>query len=175
MGEMKWYVVHTYSGFEERVKVSIETNSKEKDLGGKISQILIPTEKVVRLKAGKKLESNKKFYPGYILVEMELDDEVWHFVKNTPKVTGFVGGKQPIPVEQEEVDMIIQQIEKGPSQQAKTQFDKGESVRIIDGPFSSFNGFIDEVDPDHNKLRVMVTIFGRQTPVELNFLQVEKS
>ncbi len=175
MGEKKWYVIHTYSGFEERVKASLETNSKEKNLGDRISQILIPTEKVVRLRAGKKHESSKKFYPGYILVEMELDDDVWHFVKNTPKVTGFVGGKKPIPIQQEEVDMVIQQIEKGPSLQAKTQFDKGENVRIIDGPFSNFNGFIDEVDTDHNKLRVMVTIFGRQTPVELNFLQVEKA
>jgi transcriptional antiterminator NusG len=106
---------------------------------------------------------------------MDLDDDVWHFVKNTPKVTGFVGGKKPAPVMQEEVEMIIQQIEEGPTQQAKTQFDKGESVRIIDGPFSNFNGLVEEVDVDHNKLRVMVTIFGRQTPVELNFLQVEKA
>jgi transcriptional antiterminator NusG len=175
MGEKKWYVVHTYSGFEERVKATIETNIKKKDFGDKISQILIPTEKVVKLKGGKKQEFNKKFYPGYILIEMELDDVVWHFVKSTPKVTGFVGGKKPAPVQAEEVDLIIQQIEKGPSPQASAQFDKGDSVRIIDGPFSNFNGFVDEIDADHNKLRVMVTIFGRQTPVELNFLQVEKA
>ncbi|TNF52804.1 transcription termination/antitermination protein NusG [bacterium] len=175
MGEKKWYVVHTYSGFEERVKATLETNIKEKNMGEKISQILIPTEKVVKLKGGKKQESSKKFYPGYILIEMELDDVVWHFVKSTPKVTGFVGGKRPAPVEAEEVDLIIQQIEKGPAPQAKAQFDKGDNVRIIDGPFNSFNGFIDEIDADHNKLRVMVTIFGRQTPVELNFLQVEKA
>jgi transcriptional antiterminator NusG len=106
---------------------------------------------------------------------MELDDVVWHFVKSTPKVTGFVGGKNPAPVQAEEVDLIIQQIEKGPAPQARAQFDKGDSVRITDGPFSNFNGFIDEIDADHNKLRVMVTIFGRQTPVELNFLQVEKA
>lgn len=175
MGEKKWYVVHTYSGFEERVKATLETNIKEKNMGEKISQILIPTEKVVKLKSGKKQESSKKFYPGYILIEMELDDAVWHFVKSTPKVTGFVGGKKPAPVEAEEVDLIIQQIEKGPAPQAKAQFDKGDNVRIIDGPFNNFNGFIDEIDADHNKLRVMVTIFGRQTPVELNFLQVEKA
>ncbi len=175
MAEKAWYVVHTYSGFEEKVKTTLESNIKKKDLGDKILQILIPTEKVVKLKGGKKKESSKKFYPGYILVEMELDDEVWHFVKSTPKVTGFVGGKKPLPVNEEEVDIIIQQIEKGTTQKAKTQFDKGDSVRIIDGPFSSFNGLVDEVDTDHSKLRVMVTIFGRQTPVELNFLQVEKA
>jgi transcriptional antiterminator NusG len=174
MGEKRWYVIHTYSGFEEKVKSALEVNMQKKNLGEKISQILIPTEKVVRLKAGKKRESNKKFYPGYILIEMEMDDEVWHFVRGTPKVTGFVGGKKPTPIQAEEVEMIIQQIEKGPTQQAKTQFDKGDSVRIIDGPFNNFNGLVDEVDADHNKLRVMVTIFGRQTPVELNFLQVEK-
>jgi transcriptional antiterminator NusG len=175
MGEKKWYVVHTYSGFEERVKMTLETNIKEKEFGEKISQILIPTEKVVRLKAGKKRESSKKFYPGYILIEMELDDDVWHFVKNTPKVTGFVGGKRPVPIQPEEVEMVIQQIEQGPVHQARTQFDKGDSVRIIDGPFNNFNGLVDEVDADHSKLRVMVTIFGRQTPVELNFLQVERA
>lgn len=175
MGEKKWYVVHTYSGFEEQVKTTIEVNKRDKELGSRISQILIPTEKVVKLKAGKKKESSKKFYPGYILIEMEMDDEVWHFVKSTPKVTGFVGGKNPVPVHPEEVEMIIQQIETGPVHKAKTQFDKGDNVRITDGPFSNFNGFIDEVDVDHNKLRVMVSIFGRQTPVELNFLQVEKT
>jgi transcriptional antiterminator NusG len=171
----KWYVVHTYSGFEEKVRTAIEENIQRKGLGEKIFQILIPTEKVVELKAGKKRETNRKFYPGYILIEMELDDETWHLVRSTPRVTGFVGGKDPAPLQDEEVNVIIQQIEKGPALQAKTQFDRGDEVRIMDGPFSNFSGFIDEVDVDHNKLRVMVTIFGRQTPVELNFLQVEKS
>jgi transcriptional antiterminator NusG len=175
MVDKKWYVVHTYSGYEEKVKASIESNIKKKKFEDKIARILIPSEKIIKLKSGKKHELNKKFYPGYMLIEMDLDDEVWHFVKNTPKVTGFVGGKKPAPVLQEEVEMIIQQIEEGPTQQAKTQFDKGENVRIIDGPFSNFNGLVEEVDIDHNKLRVMVTIFGRQTPVELNFLQVEKA
>jgi len=175
MAEKSWYVVHTYSGFEEKVKTTLESNIEKKNLGDRISQILIPTEKIVKIKGGKKKESSKKFYPGYILIEMELDDEVWHFVKSTPKVTGFVGGKEPIPIQAEEVDIIIQQIESGAVQKTKTQFDKGDSVRIIEGPFNSFNGFVDEVDTDHNKLRVMVTIFGRQTSVELNFLQVEKA
>jgi transcription termination/antitermination protein NusG len=169
-----WYVVHTYSGFEEKVKLSIEEKVETIQLQEKISKILIPTERVVELRAGKKKESDKKFYPGYILVEMELDDETWHLVKNTPRVTGFVGGKHPVPIPEEEVDIILQQVEKGPVPQVKTQYQKGDSVRITDGPFSNFNGFVEDVDPDHGRLRVMVSIFGRQTPVELNFFQVER-
>ena len=173
--EKNWYVVHTYSGFEEKVKISLEEKVENKGLHDKITKILIPTERIVELKAGKKKESEKKFYPGYILVEMELDDETWHLVKSTPRVTGFVGGKNPVPIPVEEVDIIIQQVEKGPAPQIKTQFQKGESVRIIDGPFSNFNGYVEDVDMDHGRLRVMVSIFGRQTPVELNFFQVEKN
>ncbi len=173
--EKKWYVVHTYSGYEEKVKLSVEEKVETKGLKDKIMRILIPTERVVELRAGKKRESDKKFYPGYVLVEMDLDDETWHLIKNTPKVTGFVGGKRPVPIPEEEVEIIIQQIEKGPVPQVKTQFQKGESVRIIDGPFSNFNGFVEDIDADHGRLRVMVSIFGRQTPVELNFFQVEKS
>ncbi|MEJ2696286.1 MAG: transcription termination/antitermination protein NusG [Candidatus Sulfobium sp.] len=170
-----WYVVHTYSGFEEKVKVSIEEKVEAGQLQERISKILIPTERVVELRAGKKKESDKKFYPGYILVEMELDDETWHLIKNTPRVTGFVGGKHPVPIPEEEVDIILQQVEKGPVPQVKTQYQKGDSVRITDGPFSNFNGFVEDVDLDHGRLRVMVSIFGRQTPVELNFFQVEKN
>ncbi|MHB8881438.1 MAG: transcription termination/antitermination protein NusG [Thermodesulfovibrionales bacterium] len=170
-----WYVVHTYSGFEEKVRISIEEKVGGLGLQEKIGKILIPTERVVEIKAGKKKESDKKFYPGYILVEMDMDDETWHLVKNIPRVTGFVGGKHPVPIPIEEVDIIIQQVEKGPVQQVKTQFQKGESVRIMDGPFSNFNGFVDDVDMDHGRLRVMVSIFGRQTPVELSFFQVEKN
>jgi transcriptional antiterminator NusG len=173
--EKKWYVVHTYSGFEEKVRLSIEEKVEAQGLQEKITKILIPTERVVELRAGKKRESDKKFYPGYILIEMELDDETWHLVKNTPRVTGFVGGKRPVAIPEEEVDIIVQQVEKGPVPQVKTQFVKGENVRIIDGPFSNFNGFVEDVDMDHGRLRVMVSIFGRQTPVELNFFQVEKS
>jgi len=170
-----WYVVHTYSGFEEKVRLSIEDRAGKKDLKDKISRILIPTEKVIELKAGKKRESDKKFYPGYILVELELDDETWHLVRSTPRVTGFVGGTKPIPIPEEEVEIILQQLEKGPAPQVKTQFQKGESVRIIDGPFTNFLGYVDEVDMDHGRLKVMVSIFGRQTPVELHFFQVEKA
>ena len=171
----QWYVVHTYSGFEEKVKASINDNTQRRGLSEKITQILIPTEKVIELKAGKKKETAKKFYPGYILIEMELDDETWHLISSTPRVTGFVGGEKPTPLHPEEIDVIVQQIEKGPATQVKTQFERGDSVRIMDGAFANFNGFVDEVDIVHNKLRVMVTIFGRQTPVETNYSQVEKT
>jgi transcriptional antiterminator NusG len=170
-----WYVVHAYSGYEEKVKFSIEDKVEKLGLTEKISRILIPTERVIELRAGKKRESDKKFYPGYILVEMEMDDETWHLVRSTPRVTGFVGGMKPVALPEEEVEIILQQLEKGPAPQVRTQFQKGEAVRIIDGPFTNFVGFIEEVDMDHGRLRVMVSIFGRQTPVELSFFQVEKA
>jgi transcriptional antiterminator NusG len=173
--EKNWYVVHTYSGFEEKVKLTIEEKVEKQDLKEKISRILIPTERVIELKAGKKKESDKKFYPGYILVEMDMDDATWHLIRSTPRVTGFVGGSNPIALSEEEVDVILQQIEKGPVPQVKTQFQKGEGVRIIDGPFTNFIGTVEDVDIDHGRLNVMVSIFGRQTPVELNFFQVEKA
>jgi transcription termination/antitermination protein NusG len=173
--EKHWYVVHTYSGFEEKVKLSIEEKIDKQNLGDKISRILIPTERVIELKGGKKKESDKKFYPGYILVEMDLDDETWHLIRSSPRVTGFVGGSTPVALSDEEVSVILQQIEKGPVPQVKTQFQKGESVRIIDGPFTNFIGSVEDVDIDHGRLNVMVSIFGRQTPVELNFFQVEKA
>ncbi len=170
-----WYVVHTYSGFEEKVKLTIEEKREKKGLEDKISRILIPTERVIELRAGKKRESDKKFYPGYILIEMEMDDETWHLVRSTPRVTGFVGGTKPVALSEEEIAVILQQIEKGPVPQVKAQFQKGESVRIIDGPFTNFVGSVEDVDIDHDRLCVMVSIFGRQTPVELNFFQVEKA
>lgn len=173
--EKNWYVVHTYSGFEEKVKLSIEEKIDKQNFRERISRILIPTERVIELRGGKKKESDKKFYPGYILIEMELDDETWHLIRSTPRVTGFVGGAKPIALSEEEVAVIIQQIEKGPVSQVKTQFQKGESIRIIDGPFTNFIGSVEDVDLDHGRLNVMVSIFGRQTPVELNFLQVEKA
>ncbi len=173
--EKNWYVVHTYSGFEEKVKLTIEEKREKKGLQDKISRILIPTERVIELRAGKKRESDKKFYPGYILIEMEMDDETWHLVRSTPRVTGFVGGTKPVALSEEEIAVILQQIEKGPVPQVKAQFQKGESVRIIDGPFTNFVGSVEEVDIDHERLCVMVSIFGRQTPVELNFFQVEKA
>jgi len=170
----QWYVVHTMSGFEDRVKASIEEKVKTKGLDDKISRILIPTEKIIELKGKKKNETSKKFYPGYILVEMELDEDTWHLISSIQRVTGFVGGKNPTPVPIEEVEMILQQLEKGKAPQIKSHFEKGENVRIIDGPFTNFTGYIDEVDSEHDRVKVMVSIFGRQTPVELSFSQVEK-
>lgn len=172
---MIWYVVHTYSGFEMKVKQAIENKITSKTLDDKIGRVLVPTEKVVEMKAGKKKETDKKFYPGYILVEMELDDESWHVIRSIPKVTGFVGGVKPVAVSQEEVDAIMQQLEKGPSQHVKTEFAHGEDVRIKDGPFTNFTGFVEDVDAEHGRLRVLVSIFGRPTPVELAFHQVEKA
>lgn len=170
-----WYVVHTYSGYEEKVRLTLEERRDKEGLQDKISRILIPTEKVIELRGGRKRESDKKFYPGYILVEMEMDDETWHLVRSTPRVTGFVGGKEPVALSNEEVDVILQQIEKGPVPQVKTKFQKGEQVRITDGPFTNFVGYVEDVDLDHGRLCVMVSIFGRQTSVELNFPQVEKA
>ncbi|MFA5353892.1 MAG: transcription termination/antitermination protein NusG [Thermodesulfovibrionales bacterium] len=173
--EKNWYVVHTYSGFEEKIKQSIEEKARQQGLEDKVGRILIPTERIIELKGKKKKETDRKFYPGYILVEIVLDDETWYLVKNVPRVTGFVGGAKPVPLPLEEVDVILQQMERGPVPTVRSQFDKGENVKITDGPFSSFVGFVDEVDADHGRLRVMVSIFGRQTPVELSFSQVEKS
>lgn len=170
----QWYVIHTMSGFEEKVKASIEERARNKGLENKISRVLIPTEKLIEVKGKKKRELEKKFYPGYILVEMELDEETWHLVRTTQRVTGFVGGKKPAPIPEEEVEMILQQLEKGKSPQVKTHFEKGETVRITDGPFTNFTGYVDEVDSEHERIKVMVSIFGRQTPVELSFSQVEK-
>ncbi len=173
--EKKWYAVHTYSGYEEKVKIAIEDKIKKHGLQDKISNILLPSEKVVQLKKGTKKEGNKKFYPGYILVEMELDDTSWHLIKNIPRVTGFIGGTKPVALPDDEIEMIIKQQEKGPVKEVKTHYEKGDSVKIIDGPFSNFNGYVDEIDLDHGRLKVMVSIFGRQTPVELDFYQVEKN
>lgn len=170
-----WYVVHTYSGSEEKVKQTIKEKIAKKKLEDKITRILVPTERVIELRGGGRKESEKKFYPGYILIEMELDDESWHLVRKIPRVTGFVGGSKPMALAQEEVDLILQQMEKGHAMQVKTQYQKNETVRITDGPFANFAGYVEDVDMDHGRLRVMVSIFGRQTPVELNFFQVEKT
>ncbi len=171
----QWYVVHTYSGFEEQVKKSLEKKAQSLGLQDKIGRILVPTEKVIQMRRGKKRETERRFYPGYILVEMELDDETWHVVKSIPRVTSFVGGTKPVVVPQEEVDTILQHLEGGVAPQVRMQFEHGDVVRIIDGPFTNFTGYVEEVDMDHGRLRVMVSIFGRQTPVELSFFQVEKT
>lgn len=174
--ERKWYIVHTYSGFEERVAETLRQRAEALGMGEHFGEIKIPTETIVELKGGKKRETQRKFFPGYILVEMEMSDPAWHVVKNTPKVTGFVGtGKNPTPLSQEEVDQILAQVVSAKEKpKPKYVFDKGEPVKIIDGPFNNFSGVVEEVNLDRNTLKVMVTIFGRQTPVELDFLQVEK-
>ena len=172
-----WYIVHTYSGFEERVKETLRQRADALGMGHAFGEIRIPMETVVELRAGKKKETQRKFFPGYILVEMEMSDEAWHVVKSTPKVTGFIGtGKNPTPLSQEEVDQILEQVVTAKEKpKPKYVFERGEPVKIIDGPFSNFTGVVEDVNLDRNTLKVMVTIFGRQTPVELDFLQVQKT
>ena len=172
----QWFIVHTYSGFEKKVAESLSERKTAYGLADEIGEILIPTEDVVEMRGGRKVVSSKRFFPGYLLVEMHMSDEAWHVVKNTPKVTGFVGaGAKPTPLTREEVDQILNQVtEAAEKPKPKYTFDKGDQVRINEGPFTSFNGVVDEVNLDRNTLKVMVTIFGRATPVELDFLQVEK-
>jgi transcriptional antiterminator NusG len=174
--EMQWYIVHTYSGFEERVKETLRQRADALGMGDAFGEIHIPTETIVEYRGGKKRESQRKFFPGYILVRMQMSDAGWHVVKNTPKVTGFVGsGKKPTPLSQDEVDQILQQVVSAQEKpKPKYIFDRSEPVKIIDGPFNNFSGIVDEVNLDRNTLKVMVTIFGRQTPVELDFSQVQK-
>jgi len=171
-----WYVIHTYSGYERKVKQSLEERIRTLELGDEVSELLIPTEDIVEMKGGKKVVTAKKFFPGYLLIRMEMNDRLWHVVKNTPRVTGFVGsGRKPIPLPQYEVDKIVNRMEESvEAPKPKFQFRDGESVRIIDGPFTNFTGKVDEVDTRRNTLKVMVSIFGRNTPVELDFFQVEK-
>jgi transcription termination/antitermination protein NusG len=172
----KWFIIHTYSGFEQKVAESLRTRSEAFGFADKIGQILIPTEEVVELRNGKKVTSKRLVYPGYVLVEMEMNDELWHAVKNTPRVTGFVGGgNSPVPLSADEVNQILyRQASSAERPRPKMTFEKNDSVRIVDGPFANFSGKVDEVNPERGTLRVMVTIFGRATPVELEFLQVEK-
>ena len=171
-----WYIVHTYSGFEKKVSESLGQRVQAYGLQNEIGEILIPTEDVVEMRSGRKVVTPKRFFPGYILVEMNMSDHAWHVVKNTPKVTGFVGaGSKPTPLSQEEVEQILNQVKTAAEKpKPKYSFESGDQVRINEGPFTSFNGIVDDVNIDRNTLKVMVTIFGRATPVELDFLQVEK-
>ncbi|MEW5736044.1 MAG: transcription termination/antitermination protein NusG [Thermodesulfobacteriota bacterium] len=171
-----WYVVHVYSGFEAKVKKALEERIASSRHADQFGQILVPTEQVVELVKGKRKTSHRKFYPGYILVQMELNDETWHLVNNTAKVTGFLGGREkPTPLSDEEASRIVDQIEAGKLKpQPKYFFDAGDEVRVIDGPFTNFNGTVEAVNPEKGKIRVLVSIFGRATPVELEFVQVTK-
>jgi transcriptional antiterminator NusG len=175
--EKNWYVVHTFSGFEHKAKAALEDRIKALGKQDFFGEIIVPAEKVVELVKGKKKTSSRKFFPGYILVQMELNDETWHIVKGTPKVTGFVGGGlHPPSVRDEEIKEITRQMEEGAIKpRPRVIFSSGENVKVIDGPFSDFNGVVDEVRPDKGKLRVLISIFGRATPVELDFVQVERS
>jgi len=171
-----WYIIHTYSGFEQKVADSLRSRAEAFGFAPQIGQILIPTEEVVELRNGKKVTSKRMLYPGYVLVEMDMNDELWHAVKATPRVTGFVGGgTAPVPLTADEVNSVLYRQQSSVERpRPKQSFERNENVRIIDGPFTNFSGKVEEVNPERNTLRVMVTIFGRSTPVELDFLQVEK-
>jgi transcriptional antiterminator NusG len=174
----RWYVVHTYSQFEKSVQRALQERITREGMEDLFGQILVPVEEVVELKSGQKNISERKFFPGYVLVEMEMTDESWHLVKNTPKVTGFLGGSamKPTPITQKEVDNIMSQMQAGVEKpRPKVLFEVGEAVRVKEGPFTDFHGMVEDVNYDKSKLRVAVTIFGRSTPVELNFGQVEKA
>ncbi|MGE0748521.1 MAG: transcription termination/antitermination protein NusG [Vicinamibacterales bacterium] len=173
----RWYVIHVYSGFERKVAQAIKEQAAQKGLETRFEEILVPTEEVVRMRRGSKVSAERKFFPGYVLIKMDLDDESWHLVKNTPKVTGFLGGKgtKPAPITQAEAERIMSQVQEGVEHpKPSITFEIGEQVRVADGPFQSFNGLVEEVDEERARLKVAVSIFGRSTPVELEFSQVEK-
>jgi transcriptional antiterminator NusG len=172
----RWYVIHTYSGYENKVKASLEERLNATGLHDQVGQILVPTEDVVEIKGGKRRVSSRKFFPGYLLIEMEMGDDVWNVINETPKVTGFLGGvKDPTPLSEEEVEHIrAHMCRETAAPKPRMAFDLGENVRVIEGPFTNFTGVIREVHPERGKLKVMVSIFGRATPVELEFLQVER-
>jgi len=174
---MRWYVIHVYSGFEKKVASSIREQAEQKNLADKFDEILVPTEEVVEVKRGAKVNSERKFFPGYVLIKMDLTDETWHLVKNTAKVTGFLGGRglRPSPISEAEASRIMRQVQEGIERpKPSITFEVGEQVRVSDGPFTSFNGFVEEVDEEKARLKVAVSIFGRATPVELEYSQVEK-
>lgn len=174
---LRWYIVHAYSNFEHKVKSSLEERIDMMNLGDKFGEILVPTEEVVEMKAGSKRSSERKFFPGYVLVQMEMNDETWHFVKEVPKVLGFVGGSsdKPAPISDAEAQHILQSVEEGADKPTpKILFEPGEVVRVVDGPFKEFSGVVEKVNYEKNRLQVSVQILGRSTPVELDFVQVEK-
>ncbi len=173
---MRWYVVHVYSGFEKKVAESIREQVRQKDMEDQFEEVLVPTEEVVEMRRGQKFNAERKFFPGYVLVKMDLSDESWHLVKNTPKVTGFLGSRgRPSPISEAEADRILRQVKEGVERpKPSIIFEIGEQVRVSDGPFTSFNGLIEEVDEERSRVKVAVSIFGRATPVELEYAQVEK-
>src|SRR6202142_2479532 len=174
--DKKWYIVHAYSNFERQLADSIREKAQGTGLAGLFDEILVPTEKVVEVRRGRKVDAERKFFPGYVLVKMDLTDEVYHLIKNTPKVTGFLGSdKKPMPISEAEADRILHQVQEGIERpKPSVSFEIGEQVRVSDGPFASFNGVVEEVDEGRSRVKVAVSIFGRATPVELEFGQVEK-
>lgn len=174
--KFRWYVVHVYSGFEKKVASAIREKAESMNLGGQFADILVPTEEVVEVSRGRKVNTERKFFPGYVLVKMALTDESWHMVKNTPKVTGFLGGgTKPVPMSEAEAMRLISQMQEGIEHpKSAITFETGEQVRVADGPFASFNGTVEEVDEEKQRVKVSVSIFGRATPVDLEFSQVEK-
>lgn len=172
---LKWYVLHVYSGFEKKVAESIKEQAEKKGWTDKIADVLVPTEAVVDIQKGKKVQIERKFFPSYVLVQMEMNDDTWHMIKNTPKVTGFLGGKKPVAMSNAEAQRVMTQVQQGIEKpRASVSYEVGEQVRVNDGPFASFVGVVEEVDTEHSRLKVLVSIFGRSTPVELEFTQVEK-
>ncbi|MBF0100722.1 MAG: transcription termination/antitermination protein NusG [Desulfobacterales bacterium] len=173
---LKWYVIHVYSGFESKVKSALQERINTSNHKDKFGEILVPTEQVLELVKGERKESSRKFYPGYLFVQMELNDDTWHIVKNTSKVTGFLGGRDmPAPISDEEAKAILSRIETGKLKpQPKYFFEPGDDIRVVDGPFTNFLGTVEEINPEKGKIKVLVSIFGRATPVELDFVQVTK-
>ena len=173
---LQWYVIHVYSGFERKVAQSIEEQAKQAGMTDVIERVLVPIEEVVEIRRGTKVNAERKFFPGYVLVNMEMTDETWHLVKNTPKVTGFLGGRgRPTPISEAEAERIMRQVQEGIERpKPAITFEIGEQVRVCDGPFNSFNGFVEDVDEERARVKVAVSIFGRATPVELEYSQVEK-
>jgi transcriptional antiterminator NusG len=173
---LKWYIIHTYSGFEQKVKAAILERAKARGLDQYVADVLVPTETVEEMVKGERKLSSRKFYPGYIMVQMELNDETWHLVKDTPKVTGFIGSKdEPVAIPEEDAAKIIAQMQEGVLRpKPKIKFEQGDKVQVTDGPFANFAGVVDEVRPDRGRVRVMISVFGRPTPVELEFTQLEK-
>lgn len=177
MAKARWYVLHVYSGFEDKVAEAIKEKAEKLGLEDHVEEMMVPTEEVVEVKRGQRVNAERKFFPGYVLAKLKMDDSVWHMIKDTPKVSGFLGGgNKPVPISEKEAQALIQQIQEGVDRpRPSVIYDVGEEIKVVDGPFASFSGIVEEVDEEKSKLKVSVSIFGRATPVELEYAQVEKA